>query len=247
MSRDSLGWKFVFSKRQLRSGVGQTVFLSCRVLEGLFEAVAPGVSPIYLDFGLHKVPIRLAGSIQEKLDSLPEPSVVVLGYGLCGNGLVGLRSGRHTIVMPRCDDCISILLGSYQDYLNELETHPGTYYLSRGWIEVGTHPMKEFDEYRAKYGEETARWLIAEMFHNYRRLALVGQNASELARYRVVAEETARFLKMSYVELIGRDTLIRRLVEKSSTLGADEDDLIVLGPGGELTQTMFARPRNDSI
>jgi len=69
---------------------------------------------------------------------------VVLGYGLCGNGLHGLKAGRHTLLAPRADDCIALLLGSYQAYRREFDAEPATYWLSKGWLESGSNPLQEY-------------------------------------------------------------------------------------------------------
>ena len=36
--------------------------------------------------------------------------------------------------------------------MRELARVPGTYYLTKGWLESGSHPLKEYQEYSAKYG-----------------------------------------------------------------------------------------------
>ena len=82
------------------------VVLACKVFQGMFERFAkPGTIQkyIYLDYGLHRIPRKLNQAIQEALDSLQEPSLVVLGYGLCGNGLQGIRAGKHTLLHPGLD------------------------------------------------------------------------------------------------------------------------------------------------
>jgi len=63
---------------------------------------------------------------------------------LCGNGLNGIRAGQHILLIPRADDCIAILLGSYQVYKQEFQSAPGTYYLSKGWLESGSNPLSEY-------------------------------------------------------------------------------------------------------
>jgi hypothetical protein len=89
-----------------------------------------------------------------------EPSLIVLGYGLCGNGARGVKSRRHTLLIPRTDDCIAILLGSRRAYRREFNAVPGTYYLSKGWLESGSHPLSEYEEYAERYGREEAKWIL---------------------------------------------------------------------------------------
>ncbi|MEJ2148240.1 MAG: DUF1638 domain-containing protein, partial [Chloroflexota bacterium] len=93
------------------------VVIACQVFRGLLEQYMPedmAGQVTFLDYGLHAVPRRLNTTVQETIDSIEQPSLVVLGYGLCGNGLKDLQAGKHTLVIPRADDCISILLGSRQ-------------------------------------------------------------------------------------------------------------------------------------
>ena len=131
------------------------MILACQVFKNLFECFAkPGTirKLIFLDYGLHSLPIKLNQAVQEALDALPEPSLVVLGYGLCGNGLNGIRAGRHTLLIARADDCIAIFLGSYERYQREFKAESGTYYLTKGWLESGSNPLQEYQSYVQKYG-----------------------------------------------------------------------------------------------
>ena len=134
------------------------VIISCQVLRGpVWPCCCRRSWPeqvTFMDYGLHRVPGKMAPALQEIIDRIEQPSLVVLGYGLCGTGLSGLKAGRHTLLVPRVDDCIALLLGSYQAYLHEFEAVPGTYYLSKGWLESGSHPLKEYQEYLPKYGPE---------------------------------------------------------------------------------------------
>ena len=56
------------------------------------------------DYGLHMVPRKMTITLQETVDEIAEPSLVVLGYGLCGYGLQGLAAGKLCLLVPpvRC-------------------------------------------------------------------------------------------------------------------------------------------------
>ncbi|MBC8249019.1 MAG: DUF1638 domain-containing protein [Anaerolineales bacterium] len=223
------------------------VIIACRVLESLVEELLNDTRPrtIYMDYGLHRVPQRMSTTLQAELDALSEPSLVLLGYGLCGNGLVGLQAGSHTLVVPRADDCIALLLGSYETYIEEFTAVPGTYYLTKGWLESGSHPLKEYREYQEKYGQATAEWLVDQQYHNYRRLVLVAHNQAELEAYRPQALEVARFCEarwgMRYEERLGSSSFVRRLLAASEVLGHLGGEFLVIPPGGEVRQGQFIR------
>lgn len=223
------------------------VFIACRVFESLlkesqhqdlFDQVT------YLDYGLHRVPEKLTHAVQEAIDELETPSLIVLGYGLCGNGLKGIQSRQHTLLIPRTDDCIAILLGSYQTYLEEFHREPGTYYLTKGWLEAGSDPLKEYHQVREKYGEKDAQWIMDAQYQHYKRLVLVAHHKTELAEYRPQAKAVAEYCNrwgMNYEEILGSDQYLRRLIETATSLEKADEDFLVIPPGGEVRQEMFIR------
>jgi len=221
------------------------VLIACKVFENFIEKYLPKElvqNMIFLDYGLHQVPKNLKIAVQEQIDQIETPSLIVLGYGLCGNGLDGIQAGKHTLLIPRTDDCIAILLGSYQAYQHEFSTIPGTYYLTKGWLESGSNPLQEYQKYVAKYGEEKAIWLMDSQYHNYKRIAFVAHEREDLDRYRKIARSVAQFCErwgMIYQELLGSDQYIRRLAETVASLDSANDEFIVIAPGGELKQRNF--------
>jgi hypothetical protein len=230
------------------------VLVACKVLAAAVERLLPAdlaAEVRFLEYGLHRVPVKLTAALQETLDEIEQPSLVVLGYGLCGNGLKDIRAGRHTLLVPRTDDCIAILLGSYRAYMRQFAAAPGTYYLTKGWLESGSHPLKEYEEYLPKYGQEQTLWLLDQQYQHYERVALVASTPVEMAAYREQAQEVARFCErwgMRYEEIVGSDDYVRRLVETAVALRRDGSgmidagsDFLVIPPGGQIRQDMFMR------
>jgi hypothetical protein len=152
------------------------VILACRVFQHWLEELLPehwDSQITFFDYGLHAVPKNLRQTLQQAINAIEQPSLVVMGYGLCGNGLDQLNAGKHFLLIPRTDDCIAILLGSYQAYRREMERRPGTYYLSKGWLEAGTNPQRG-QKYEKKCGAETTAYLMDTQWQ-LRRLALVAR------------------------------------------------------------------------
>ncbi|MGD2049278.1 MAG: DUF1638 domain-containing protein [Chloroflexota bacterium] len=226
------------------------VVIACQVLQDLLARLLPeslADEVTFMDYGLHRVPNRMTGALQDAINSIEQPSLIVLGYGLCGNGLKGLKAGIHTLLVPRADDCIAILLGSRESYMREFEAHPGTYYLSKGWLESGSHPLKEYEEYVEKYGSDDADWVMDMQYQHYERLVLVTHNEEDMEAYRPQALEVAQFCQrwdMRYEEIQGSDGYVRRLI-KAASLNNDltpekaGNDFLVIPPGGEIRQYDF--------
>lgn len=225
----------------------RVIIIACQVLEDMFEALVPEdlTSRVkFMDYGLHRVPNKMTQVLQAELNQIKQPSVVVLGYGLCGNGLDGIHAGPHTLLIPRTDDCIAILLGSYEAYKKEFQSVPGTYYLSKGWLECGSHPLKEYEEIKAKYGEEEAKWIMDVQYGKYERLCLVADDRANLEKYRPQAQEVARFCEQwnfRYEEILGSSAYIRQLLDVATDLSKADGNFVVVPPGGKVSQRLFIR------
>jgi len=223
------------------------VVIACKVFQNFIEAYLPddlAGEITFLDYGLHAVPRNLKNMLQAQIDSISESSLVVLGYGLCGNGLHGIKAGVHTLLAPRIDDCIAVFLGSYAAYQKEFNDAPGTYYLSKGWLESGSNPLVEYRKYVEKYGESQAQWLMDTQYRNYRRLALVAHEPGDLEKYRPLAREVAEYCAqwgVRYEEILGSDEYVRRLGQVAQALDLAGEDFVVVPPGGELKQNQFMR------
>jgi hypothetical protein len=223
------------------------VVIACKVFQGLLEKHIPveKVSQItWMDYGLHRTPRLLKTSLQQQIDEISQPSLIVLGYGLCGNGLHGLKAGAHHLLAPRTDDCIAVLLGSYETYREEFSRVAGTYYLSKGWLEAGSNPLQEYNEYVTKYGQAQADWLMDQQYRHYRRLLFVAHQPEDFEQYRQQAHEVAKFCErwgMRYEEVSGSDHYIRRLVEVMFNPQKIDSEFVWVEPGGEIRQNQFLR------
>jgi hypothetical protein len=223
------------------------VVIACSVFQHFIEAFFPPQGPAqvtFLDYGLHVTPRKLKRTLQEQIDAIQEPSLIVLGYGLCGNGLNGIQAGKHTLLIPRTDDCIAILLGSRQAYQQQHNGEPGTYYLSKGWIDSASNPLSQYQDYLAKYGDEEARWLMNTQYQHYTRLALVAHTQSDMDFYRAKAMQVAEYCAqwgMRYEEILGSDDYARRLLLAAQDLSLAGDDFLLVPAGGELTQAQFLK------
>jgi hypothetical protein len=223
------------------------VVIACQVFQSLLEKLMPkdmAEQITFLDYDLHRVPDKLTWTVQDAIDSVKTPSLIMLAYGMCGNGLKGIKSGQHTLVIPRTDDCIAILLGSYKKYIEEFYATPGSYYLTKGWLESGSNPLVEYTEYVEKYGEKDAAWIMDQQYEHYERLVLVAHSTQDIEKYRPQAHEVAEYCKrwdFRYEEILGSDIYIRRLIEVAMALDKKDDEFVVLPPGGETTLDMFMR------
>jgi hypothetical protein len=223
-----------------------TVIIACRVMQEHLQQLLPeGTAVTYLEITLHNTPKKLAAALQQEIDAIAQPSNVIIGYGLCGNGLLGVKSGPHTLIIPRTHDCVAIFLGSHQRYVQRFFANPNTYYLTRGWLDAKDEPLQDYLDYVRDYDEETADYLVEMKYRHYRKLCMVGYSQQELEECRPMAMRVAEFCakrwNMEYEEVIGSTSLLEALIGMPARLDSENSEFVVLQPGGEIQVEMFLR------
>jgi len=209
--------------------------IACGVMARELERLAGrDVRCAFLDQGLHQNPAQMAGRVQEAVRAVEEePEQVILGYGLCCNGIVGVQAGRHPLWVPKVHDCLALLLGSARRYQEEQEREPGTYYLTRGWIEAGAAPLDKLAAYRQVMDPEDAEWGLREEFKHYKRLLWIETGVDPAGTFRERALENARFLGLRFEETRGDEEMLRALVRGSCA------DWIRIPPGETVKASLF--------
>jgi hypothetical protein len=228
----------VLERASLSPDTGPTKIIACAtVIEEMLPHLLSGVSYQVLDFGLHIRPEDLNHALQETIDAVATSfETIILGFGLCSQAVVGLKANGCTLVVPRVDDCIAIFLGSDRAYREQQRTEPGTYYLTKGWIEVSDTILGEYERTIERYGQQRADRMMQIMLKNYTRLAFIDTGQHEQERYREYARNAAEKLGLRYEEIPGSDALVAKTLN-----GPWDDDFVVADPGATITYMDFRR------
>ena len=205
------------------------------------------ISIEFLKRGLHDNPDLLRSDVQRKIDETDESMYegILLGYGLCSNGVVGIQARGIPLVVPRAHDCVTFFLGSKEKYREHFTDNPGTYYYTSGWLERAGSKVerkvqdgrglgKKYQEYVRKYGEDNARYLMefeSSWVDNYSRAAFIDLEFVRFLNYREQVKKIAAQRGWKYEELSGDIKLIRKLIDGKW----DEDEFLIVQPGEEIT------------
>lgn len=188
------------------------VIACATVMAEMLPLMPPDMPRRVFDFGLHTLPGRLSIALQTEIDASPGLDAVLLGYGTCSRAVIGLRATHCQLVIPRVDDCIAIFLGSRSAYETQARREPGSYYLTRGWIEFGDSPFDQADRLAARYGTEKAERMVRLMLRRYTRLAFIRTGLDGLERCREKARAAAERFGLRFEEIDGSPTLVEKLL-----------------------------------
>jgi len=223
---------------QLSIDPTSTLVLACAtVIEEMQPLLPEGMQTRVFDFGMHVKPEVLHSTLQAAIDEVSgQFETILLGYGLCSMALVGIRANGCRLVAPRVDDCIAIFLGSKAAYKAQSQKEPGTYYLTRGWIEVGDTPFLEHDRNVQKLGRENADYVYRMMMGNYKRLALINTGQYALDKCREYTRQAAEEFHLVYEEIPGSPALVHKML-----YGPWDEDFVVLEAGESFKFEQFMR------
>ncbi len=203
----------------------------------------------------HEKSEGLRAMVQERIDAAEGGSVaydaILLGFGLCGNGVLGVGTRKTTLVIPRAHDCCTIFLGSRRAFEEHFRDNPSLPFSSVGYMERGgawVHDAttihvpglsKQYEDYVALYGEENARYIVetltvsqTQALTDTRDDRVVFVDVPELAHlgFAEKARAEAEAAGKRFVRIEGSTRLIRGLME-----GAwDEEEFLVLRPGQKI-------------
>jgi len=230
--------------------------ISCEVLfREMCDACAHSPHQVDVEFlpkGLHDLGGKtMSARVQEVVDRTPEGvyDAILLGYGLCGNGLAGLTARHTRLVLPRAHDCIALLMGSRDRYQQYFDSNPGTFYRSTGWLERGkglqqlTHQTlgleEPLDALIHKYGEDSGRYLYEEMSRyrsRYGKLTFIETGLEPDGDFAAEAAAEAEDQGWRFEQLHGDLAWLRRLVGGEWA----EHEFVVANPGQRIAATYDA-------
>jgi len=199
----------------------------------------------FLRQGNHNNPDLLRKVLQDEINSIetgndyhtnevinvnPSPyngdfDAVLIGYGLCSNGIMDISSEKYKLIIPKAHDCITFLLGSKEKYTDYFNNMPGAYWYSMSWIESGFAPSgnlvetereNEIRYYKEKgYDDEDIEYMLeigSSWIKNYKTAAYIQMPFFDKEEYRDYTKKAAESFKWEYKSIDGDMTLMEDFV-----------------------------------
>ena len=227
------------------------VLIACEIFyREVSEVVARSVNRVdvrFLPKGLHDVgQEEMRRQLADALDEVDaaQYDAVLLGYGLCNNGIAGLAARSIPLVVPRAHDCMTLFIGSKERYLEYFQNNPGVYFKTTGWIERAGDVQQysadtiqkrlglgqSYEELVEKYGEDNAEFLykqLSDMTRNYTQITFIEMGIEPDDRFERSCREETQRQGWKFEKLKGDLCLFRDLVDARW----EEERFLVLQPG----------------
>jgi len=232
--------------------------IACEIFyREICDVVARSVNQVDIEFlpkGLHDIgQPGMFARLNEVLTAVDESQydAIVLAYGLCNNGIVGLAARSVPLVVPRGHDCMTLFMGTKERYLEYFQSHPGVYFKTSGWIERGDGLQQfgdetvqgksgmelTYEEMVEKYGEDKAkfRWeQLGDMTRNYSGVTFIEMGVGPDEQFERQAREEAAEQGWKFEKIVGDMSLIRTMVD-----GPWDDDRFLVIPAGQKIEPSY--------
>jgi hypothetical protein len=204
------------------------IMLACRNIENELTAALKAANadfPVfYIPREAHLFSNKLREHLQGAIDSFANVDYILLPMGRCGNGTLGLSSKNASLVLPRCNDCIDLLLS--EDRL-QLERPQYAYYLTAGWLGSPSSIDTEYFYSLNRYGDKKGEEIIRSIYCNYKRFTFVETGSYDLDAAKELIMPLARTTAMEVDRIDGPCGVLRKMAE------LDFDGNFAIVPPGE--------------
>lgn len=219
-------------------------------IENLMNKDSITKNVIFVEQGLHNTPTKMSENLQQLICDLEEDNDflntyegIILLYGLCGNGTLGLKTKKVKLVIPRAHDCMTLFLGSKERYKNIIDNNKGVYWYNHAWIDQTPMPSKKRmeiskNDYYEYYDEDNAEYLYeleVQGLMQYRYGMLIKSPLVDNEPYKeFLLNEVCDEFNWQYKEEMGDVNLIENIINGIF----NENEVLVLNPNEEIGMSL---------
>ncbi|MEL7563696.1 MAG: DUF1638 domain-containing protein [Dehalobacterium sp.] len=213
------------------------LMLACLILQDEIRAAVAETKvkfPIlFIPSNLHLFPDKLREYLQKIIDNLENVDYIMLPMGRCGNGTLGLRSEHAFIVLPKCEDCINLILS---DKDIQVERSKYSYFLTDGWLRDENAIHKEFLKTVTKYGREKAAMVMRRIYANYRHFVFLDTGAYCLETAHEKVHDLSEIVEMDIISVEGKCGVLGKMMRLDF-----DDNFVIVPPGTRVSEKHFAK------
>ena len=216
-----------------------TVILSCSSLKDYVEEtqrkLGTDIPVIYLNKLYHRDPNEMREHILAKLADLPEGTdTVLVSMGYCGGSWEGVAKNSCRIVLPRIDDCVSLVMQLTDEPISDLKK-PGHFYVRDK--DPSHESIKRIFEHMAagqNLDPETTEKYHRHWQDMYEEIDIIDTpiNNARSQEYYDKVKIDADWLDARLEYVMGGTHLLEKLIR-----GEWDDQFLVIEPGDHVTRS----------
>ncbi len=192
----------------------------------------------------HEKPEEMRPSIQEIVDESQNYDAILLGYGLCGNAIAGIKARNIPLVVPKAHDCCTLFLGSREKFNTLFKGRESMGWGSTGYCRRDGDYLRNsetgsligydrtYDDFVEEYGKENADYIWETIHPKRDSNEVMFINVPETfdeGVFNEFKEEAVKDGREVFIEN-GSIELIRKFIE-----GNWDNDFLIVEPGCEIS------------
>lgn len=212
------------------------IFVACPMIEKEVEFVLKTdgfpYPVIFLPPDLHKGPEELHKYLQAFIDRTRNVDTIMLSVARCGNSTVGLKATTANLVIPKCDDCIDLLL-STQGF-HSLKRPERSCFFTESWLKYMGDFEFSFAALMEHYGEGSAVDVARTMFQGLHDFYVVDTGVFPVPPVKDYIRPLAKVIGAEIKVIPGSFWVLRKMMSMEI-----DDDFIVIPRGNIVREQDF--------
>ncbi|MCR4710483.1 MAG: DUF1638 domain-containing protein [Clostridiales bacterium] len=215
-----------------------TVILACTSLKDYVEEaqkrLGTNIKAIYVSRLYHRDPKEMREHILEKLDNLPEGTdTVLVAMGYCGGSWEGVAKNSCRIVLPKIDDCVSLVMQLTDEPKSNLKEDKHFYVRDKDPAKESIKAIFEHMADAQELDQETREKYHKHWQDMYEEIDIIDTpiNDARSQEYFDKVKVDADWLDARLEYVMGGTHMIEKLIK-----GDWDDQFLVLEPGEPATK-----------
>ena len=224
--------------QEIKNPPSHTVILACSAMSLHVAAAQKTMKTdfpvIEVDSSFHENPSKMRQKIIETLEQMEKSiDTVLVAMGFCGGSWEDIATDKR-IVIPRVDDCITLLLHTDDTWYPNLK-QCGHLYL-RDDIEGKFSPKSIKKNLCSQYGDSEGSFVFRTWFGSYTNADIIDTGAYDChsEAYMLEAMENADLMEATLDYVPGRNLILEKLVS-----GRWDQQFLVIEPGNTVSNMDF--------
>lgn len=200
---------------------------------------------IFVEQGLHNSPSKMKMYLQDLIDEVENDEInivkytgIILMYGLCGNGTLGLKTSKLKLIIPKIHDCMALFLGSKNKYKDIIDNNKGIYWYNHAWMDHTPMPNDKYldsikSKYYEYYDEDNAEFLFQielDGLKRYNKGLYINSPIVSNEKYKFFVKDACETFGWKYEEEDGNLSFIENIINGKF----EHKNMLVLPPNEEI-------------